>query len=184
MINLTEHFNAALGQTWHPAEVGYDLTGLPSEVRELQRVRFDIRGIVQVNGGGMIVMHGKAYPSQVEGIKVGRKCTRLHFLHASGVAVAEGTQIGTYVVDYADGQQREIRIVYGENVRDWDVLFNEPPAPEQLQVAWTGTNAAPARIRLFKTTWENPLPGLEITTIDYVSKMTPAAPFLIALTVE
>jgi hypothetical protein len=39
-------------------------------------------------------------------------------------------------------------------------------------------------IRLFKTSWVNPFPDEEITSIDYVSAMSDAAPFLIAITAE
>ena len=39
-------------------------------------------------------------------------------------------------------------------------------------------------LRLYKSTFENPQPNVEIETIDYVSAMTPAAPFMLGLTVE
>ena len=39
-------------------------------------------------------------------------------------------------------------------------------------------------LRLFKTAWDNPQPDIEVESIDYVSKMTDSAPFLIAITVE
>lgn len=39
-------------------------------------------------------------------------------------------------------------------------------------------------LRLFKSTFRNPRPDLEIATIDYVSTDTAAAPFLLGLTVE
>ncbi len=44
--------------------------------------------------------------------------------------------------------------------------------------------AAENRVRLFKTTRGNPLPGLEVWSIDYVSRKSESAPFLIALTAE
>jgi len=40
------------------------------------------------------------------------------------------------------------------------------------------------RLRLYLTPYENPRPDLEVTSIDFVSKLTHAAPFLVALTVE
>ncbi len=45
-------------------------------------------------------------------------------------------------------------------------------------------NAANQPIRLFQTTWENPRPYEEVESVDYVSKITNSAPFLIAITVE
>jgi hypothetical protein len=49
---------------------------------------------------------------------------------------------------------------------------------ERASTAWKGTR------RLLKSTWENPLRQTEIASIDYLSHMTDAAPFLIAITVE
>jgi hypothetical protein len=39
-------------------------------------------------------------------------------------------------------------------------------------------------IQLFISTRKNPRPGVEISSLDYVSKMTQAGPFLVAITVE
>ena len=39
-------------------------------------------------------------------------------------------------------------------------------------------------IRLFRSAWDNPHPRLEVESIDFVSKMTDSAPFLVAITVE
>jgi hypothetical protein len=51
-------------------------------------------------------------------------------------------------------------------------------------VAWSGFNSARVVVRLYKTTWVNPLPETEIVSLDYVSAMTPSAPFLLAVTAE
>ena len=55
-------------------------------------------------------------------------------------------------------------------------------------VAWTGRNPAAthqgAKLRLFKTAFENPQPDKEIKSIDYVSGMAVSAPFMIAMTLE
>jgi hypothetical protein len=186
LIDLSPHYNAALDEPLHTkANPRNNLSALPRGLQTLADVQFDVRGVVQLTSSRLKELDPDAdYPERVNGIKVARQCRRIHFLHASGIAVADGVQIGSYIVHYADGQQCEIPIVYGENVRDWWVASNEAKAPEQLQVAWTGSNAATPRIRLFKTTWANPLPDLEVTTIDYLSKMTRAAPFLVALTVD
>jgi hypothetical protein len=90
------------------------------------------------------------------------------------------------MIHYADGQQREVPIVIGKNVAD---CFEQPNEDGRLfVVAWTGTNessrAQGKKIRLFKTTWENPLPGVSVTSIDFVSTKEVVAPFLIAITAE
>jgi len=39
-------------------------------------------------------------------------------------------------------------------------------------------------IQLFKTTWHNPRPATEITSVDFISEMKNGAPFLIAITAD
>jgi hypothetical protein len=131
---------------------------------------------------------GEKYQKNVSGIVVGRRCKRLHFLHSAinAFAVVDGTEIGKYVVHYAGGQQREIPIVIGKELADWWNQHDEVSKP--FVIAWSGTNAASRpqgrTIRLFKSVWENPLPELEVMSIDLVSTKEVGAPFLVAVTAE
>ena len=69
-----------------------------------------------------------------------------------------------------------------------DSLSFCPVTSSQVSVAWIGNNvrsrARNYRLQLFRRTWENPTPEVEITSIDFVSAITGAAPFLIAITVN
>jgi hypothetical protein len=128
---------------------------------------------------------------RVQGIKINQKCNKLHFLHAAGFGTIgdEGKQIGTYIVHFATNRMTlEIPIIYGRDVRNWHTLAGEPAAPPELTVAWKGENAVSKRggssLRLFLTTWVNLVPTVEIESLDYVSSMGVAAPFLIAITAE
>jgi hypothetical protein len=102
---------------------------------------------------------------------------------------APGTEIGRYVVHWADGQQELIPIVAGKNTWSW---WRRPSVEPQLSnrtvVAWTGSNpfaaSNGATIQLFKFRWENPRPEVLIERIDFISAMAEAAPFLIAITAE
>jgi hypothetical protein len=115
-------------------------------------------------------------------------CQRFHFLHAACYAdqVPDGTQIGSYVVHYLNGQQRLVPLVIGQDLADWWQQPNEQGKP--FVVAWTGSNRLSAslhrRIRLFKTTWRNPRPDLTILSIDFEAKHNKGSPFLVAITVE
>jgi hypothetical protein len=97
--------------------------------------------------------------------------------------VPDGTQVGTFVLNYADQQQHGFPIIYGEDVRDWNVGSERKKQLTRGRIVWTARDGK-YQFRLFKTTWENPMPDNEITSIDFVTKMTAAAPFLIAITVE
>jgi hypothetical protein len=119
---------------------------------------------------------------------VGRKGKAIHFLQASAfVGGIAGTKIGDYVIHYKNGEIRIADLVYGENMLDWWVNPAERHVPKAEEV-WYGANTATRsrgmRTRLIKFTWENPLPDVEITTIDFASTLTNAAPMLVAITVE
>ena len=146
--------------------------------------------------------------SQVEAIPVERRVSTLYLLHATqwgnvqfSIAdllratqggnvqfdVADGTNIGHYQIHYVDGSQATIPIIYGEDVRDWWSRDHKKLATRG-QVVWVGQNAATKQIkiylRLYLNVWENPHPEKTIASLDYVSAMTVAAPFCVAITAE
>jgi len=49
---------------------------------------------------------------------------------------------------------------------------------------WQGTNAARQAVQLFKQSWTNPRPEIEIKSLDFESRLTRVAPFLIAVTAQ
>ena len=147
----------------------------------LGEVEFDVRGMVQLSAQAR-VPGDPAYPDRVEGIPVGQHGRRLHFLHAAIGIEEPGAVIGRYVVHTADGGRSELPIRYGQEVVDW--IADPLPAPAPLVVAWTGASRMYPVLRLFRTTWENPAPEIEVTRIDFLSAPTRAAPFLVAITVE
>ena len=105
--------------------------------------------------------------------------------------------IAKLILHYEDGSTGELALVSGEHLLDWwgpirtktGDGFDEPKAPG-TELAWAGSNAwirrqrPEASLRLYKSTFDNPRPALAISTIDYRSTMTKAAPFLVGLTVE
>jgi hypothetical protein len=168
---------------------GYDgnnLVSLPGGEQTLPEVTFDI-------GPKYVMLAGKRapdLPDEVTGIGVGKKLSRLHFLQGSSwgsPGVADGTEIGAYIVHYDDGSDARIPIVYGESVRDWWGWDNDPTV--RADVAWRGSNEAAANfrgrkvgIRLFSFEWTNPAPEKGIDRLDFVSNNeTICSPFLVAV---
>jgi hypothetical protein len=90
------------------------------------------------------------------------------------------------VIHLDDGQQAEMPLVIGRDLADWWKRPGE--INTTFVVAWTGTNEASrqrgSKIRLFKSTWENPRPGAVVETIDVVSTKNEVAPFVVAITAE
>jgi len=74
----------------------------------------------------------------------------------------------------------------GTILLDW---FEQPrERAEPPVIAWIGENPKSRRwgkkIRLFKSTWENPLPEVAIETVDFLALKSGPSPFLVALTAE
>ena len=105
---------------------------------------------------------------------------KLHVLHATNWSEkGSDVRIGTYVLKFADGQSAELPLIYGKDIRDWGMAEHKGGLPNAT-VAWTG----PGGLRLFRRTYENPRPEVEVATLDFLSTNQTAAPFVVAITVE
>jgi len=182
LIDLTNHYTLALSEDATGA-FGYTLDALPKGVQQLGNVQYDLRGIVQVSSQ-QFVIGGHNFPEAVKGITVGLKCQSLHFLHASRWTEDNGKKIGKYVIHYANGDLREVPIVFGADLRDWRPVHDAGAQANGLATAWHGHDNAGNDVVLFSTVWANPLPDVEVASIDMVSAMADAAPFLVAVTAQ
>ena len=129
-------------------------------------------------------------PEAVRGIVIGARFDTLHILHTTmfgnAFGAEDGTEIGTYIVHYADRTVERIPIIYGKDVRDW-WRSSDPAETSQARLAWGGKNAAVSetdQIRLFSSEWKNPHPDTRVMSIDFETKGTACSPFLVALTLE
>lgn len=184
LLDLSDHYNAALTETWHRGGMSNNtLKDLPRGVHAFDEISFDVRGIVQLSGRGALQELDVEFPKKVTGIAAGLQADTLHFLHGCGWAAPNGTAIGKYVIHYANGQMRTIPIIYGTHLQDWWA----DSAGTTLDVAWSGPNHSASdgsNISIYQMAWPNPLPSLEIASIDYQSEVEEPAPFLIAITAE
>ena len=188
LIDLSPYYTAPLDNDWL-VSAGVNLKALPKGVQTLAGTSFDVRGIVQLASSELLSLSvlsdqekARQYPRAVKGIKVKLEAQRIHFLHASAWGAGHGERIGEYVVRYADGQEQSIPLVYGRTHLDWWVK-SPSDRPEGAEIAWHGSHSK-SQVSLFKFTWTNPSPEKAIATIDFVSAMGKAAPFLIAVTCE
>lgn len=180
LIDLTNYYTLALTEDASGA-FGYTLDALPMGVKQLGTVQYDLRGVVQVSSQ-QFDGAGEKFPEAVKGIPVGLKCHKLCFLHASRWTEDNRTKIGSYVIHYANGRTWEVPIVFGVDLRDWRPMHDPGAGDGGPAAAWQGHDKAGNEVVLFETTWTNPLPLKEIASIDLVSAMTNAAPFLVAVT--
>jgi hypothetical protein len=186
-LDLAAHFNVLFEGPWFGPQ-GNNLAPIPRGLQTLGDVGFDLRGIIQLGSPDIPGPPGHDYPRSVHGLMVGRPSERLHFLHGTISGVPEGREIGRYVVHYADGARRSVPIRYGVELRDCWGWTGEGQAPTNAVVAWQGQNPVTLErgfdLRLYRTTWENPLPGVPIASLDFVTAGTRSAPFLLAITAD
>ena len=184
-LDLSPHFNARLGDTWLPGRTGNDLTMLEPGVQHLGGLTFDLRGVVQLAGRNP---ESARFPAMTGDIPAGRAVERVHLLHGVNGRVPDETRVGQLILEYTDEKHEILPVAYGRQVRDWWFREFEPVTDRQTAMAWTGHNAAAraegASLRLYRTTWLNPRPGVPVRQIRYESARTAAAPFVLGLTVE
>ena len=165
LMDLTSYYTSSLEES--------DLAAMPKGVHAYARAAFDIRGVIQLAGN-----KPSAHPDAVKDIAIHHKGEKFDFLHGTSGSVEEDTVIGSYVLHYANGETKKIPLVYGRNTKNsfdgncGDILTD-------AVTAWTHETT-----QVFKYTAYNPLPGIEVKTIDFISNNTQAAPFLIAMTIE
>jgi len=175
-LDLTAHFNHKLEVSLGKTDSPWKLAALPRGLQDFDDVIFDIAGMIVTRGST-----NPDQPEQVTGIPVRQKVRVLHMLQGAISAHTNGTQIGRYVLHYADGEQRELPLVVGEDVRDWSFNPGQPAA--NAAAAWTGPGGT-GGLRLDHRAYENPRPDVEITTLDFISAGTQATPFVVAITLE
>lgn len=183
-VDLRGHINTGLEKTWVPDRVADNLSELAKGKHILGGITFDVRGVVRLAGSEQTQTR---LPQEIK-IAVDRFCSQIHLLHACSEAEKSGTEVAAIRVRYKDGSQTELPIRYGEQLRDWHFLEFEAVSNTNSVMAWTGSNpfmrAQNGAVRLYRTTFENPRPQVPIVGIDYISRRTKAAPFLVALTVN
>jgi hypothetical protein len=190
MVNLDYFYQAKIASASpHDPNPRNNLARLPAGHRTFDGVRFNVAGIIQLADENDVTRKDNPYPESVEEIPVNRICHQLHLLHGTVQGLGDPRVVAFLVLHYADGTTNQLGIVYGQNVYDWWFKGSaDVSLAGNTKVAWVGQNpeatAEGYRIRVFKSSFNNPKPDLRITSIDYVSALTPSGPFLLALTVE
>ncbi len=156
-------------------------------------ISYDVRGVIELNSGlletGKTVSEVRANrdgyqtPDKVEGIAIGQQANTVHFLlNTFWGRETEPVEVGKFVFHYEDGTSAERPLISLEDVADWYTSENNLQLPPE-KVAWRNPRPKP-NCFLAELTWENPYPEKTITTIDFISSLRQAAPFLVAITLE
>lgn len=190
-LDLSAFFNSSLDWDRATESAPSDLRELPQGRQVFDGTVFDVRGQIALRGRS----HDREWqfePPRMDGIRVGRRLARLHFLHAAGgwdENIKTGDRLGHYWIHYEDGRSVELPIRFNVDTSDWWAHAHFPKELPEATVAWQGFTArsrpeGDQAIRLFKRTWQNPFPDAEVTVLDFVAEHPGVHPFLIALTTE
>lgn len=186
-LDLSDYFNGAPAPCWvvpRDPRTESGLADLPRGNVELDGIRFEVRGVVQLAGYESRLRRG-TFPLAVRGLALPDTCRRIHFLHGTDGDLPKGTVVGKIVVHFASGPAEELPLRYG---RELGAVFSsnrEIPAGPDSAVAWQ--HEVPGQLRhqtLYRTTWTNPRPADRTVMIDYESALARQGPCLVAVTIE
>jgi hypothetical protein len=183
LVDLTAFYNASL-RIYMPGGDVDSVTNVVREIRTTTGVHFDARGYIGLLRRGEESRGTNSSPESVTGIPIVRRVTRLHFLHSASYGENEDRQVGSYIMQMSDGSIEDFPIIYGRNVRSERGDYRKVP---EAEVAWEGEgirSGAGRRVRIFKVTWVNPVPAVEVSRIDFISAVSKSAPHLLAITIE
>jgi len=200
-IDLQPYINAKLTDAPSGFRGNNDdnLTELPAGKHIYAGVPFDVAGSIQLTGGWLKYHYKKTYPVQVSDIRIDRSCAKIHLLHGNSYLVYTnfGTVVAKLVLHFENSSVRELNLVAGEQSFDWWFPLFQSGLPKEFlhaapgtERAWTGSNPHIRKwqpelsLVLYKTTFDNPQPGVKLASLDYVSTETATGPFLVGLTVE
>ncbi len=174
LVDLKPYGNLALSDGFLGLEPGYSLANMLKADR-FAGARFSLNAGVALRGTHR---RAGAYPQAVD-IDVGLRAGSLAFLHTTGWSAPTGTEVGRYVVHYADGSTAEIPLVYGENIAAWT---ETSLSSINLLQGWSGrtANGLPVAVNAFF--WTNPRPDVTIKSVGMVSGGDLANPVLLGLT--
>ena len=129
-------------------------------------------------------------------IPIGQKFKSIHFLHAADGedrTSPVGTQLGRYVLHFANGSNHEFSVESGTHLRDWQYSGKNPDNAadnKRLGEVWSGADPAkaqvldPMNIGLFKTTWHNPHPSERVEHIELISTHPTMTTIVVGITLE
>jgi uncharacterized GH25 family protein len=178
-VDLTAYYDKS--SSWNGASA-WEV--VPHGGATLGGVPFTVDGLLRLSGTGDST---KSYRQKVDGIAVGKKFGRLHLLHLTGATGPADLTYARVILHYGDGSTTSFPLVYGTHARYWHRSKYEYPSAlsdPNSKVVWRGTHESTDKtLRIFRTTFENPKPDLDVTTVDFVSENVAANAVILAMSV-
>jgi hypothetical protein len=181
---LESFYNFALSEEIH-GKPGNTIPLQPG-INDYNGIKFDVRGIIQLASHVSFEKSHIEYPEEITGIPVNHKAKKLCFLHSSAWESLKGTEVVRIVVNYANNQKQIITMRNQLEVEDWWFNLEKSVFPSEAKLAWEGTNNRVKDLgcvlKLYRYTWKNPMPKVEILSIDLISSMNDTGYMLYGIT--
>jgi len=161
-----------------------DLRHLPLSDVRLGDVDFHIMGPRGSGSRNCVVLRGGErpnLPARIERpIAVGKKASRLFFLHAAAWTKAgRKTPCLVYTIAYEDGKTIDVPMREGADIG----AFENPRDLKNWKVAWTRKQDG-RTVGLGVTTWRNERPDVPIQSIRLATPGTGGVPILVAISLD
>ena len=133
---------------------------------------------------------GKVYPSEVNGIRIDSKASKIHFLIGSvfSTDMTKGKTTAKFIINFEDGSTEEFSLIAKVDVFDYWIHTKERrEAIESVnadKIGWIGESSNGDARALTKYSWKNPHPDKKVSHIDFEGGLSETAPFIVAITIE
>ncbi len=190
-LDLTSHYNGHLDRCAFANDEwiseNQNLGHLPRGLVQLDGVTWDVRGLI-TTGRPETARAFRSWSAgeTVSGIPVHRKAGTLHVLHSAWHWTPDD-RWGRYRLHYSDGTFADLEIRAWYDVAHWTssgAFGPDRPARIAWEGAFTGWNPKNLKPRLYHRAYANRYPEKEIVSLDLIGSDSPAAPFVVAITLE
>lgn len=171
------------GDSWftHP-----DWKTVPKGLQEFDGILFDVSGTLLFRSTNLPQLKEKT-----TGIPIKKKCRYIHLLQGIGYADEDGTTVVVMEIHYANGEKRDVPIVYGVHVRNWWKMESEKVgevSDPNSGIAWSGPGDGtspppPITLRLYRSSFLNPLADQPIDHVDFISKNSKATLCIVSMSI-
>lgn len=183
-VDLSSFYNIELANkpgesNWIGSGAESDLSSAPTGIIRLGDDLFKLADSTNTNSAirlSSALDADSIYPKSVT-IPIGEKANSLIFLHTCVWNDTPDRIVGSYTMNYQDGESKEIDLVYRKNIGAWTDLGTCANAV----MAWHNELPNGQRIILREFEWTNPHPEKVIRSVVMKSTDTDAGPVLIGL---
>ena len=151
---------------WFDMGASTDLRSFKCKNKKYKGIDFKFVNPSSNSGKSCIIMKGKSgelFPSKTKPIPVGQKVDYIAFNHA-GAWTKDGQVIGTYVIEYTNGEKVQIPVIEGESVLDW---YSHPTELSMAAPFWIGSlpKHNNRKIATYVYIWENLKKNIPVKSI-------------------